>query len=1545
MASTIQLKRGSGAPTAGDLAQGEPALDLTNKRLYTEDSGGSVIEVGTNPSSLSIDGVAITATPAELNILDGVTATTAELNYLDITTLGTVEPSKVVTAASNGNVRFPDTERLTFGASNDLSIFHDGSNSYIDDSGTGNLLIRADDSITLKSYSGTGVKYIEAVNGGEVRAYHNNNLKFATKSTGVNITGTLDTDDLLVSNSVESNLVPSTDNTYDLGSSGNEWRNIYIDNIAYLDTVNTNSIYLNGTQISATAAELNFTDGVTSNIQTQLDSKVNLNTIFNTVADLVASSVSFSTGDYIPVRDGNFIYKVAGSGVTDHHLTTAGGVKLYALPDSRGFVPLRAMNVTVSDTMTAAETASDVATELQLLLTQGYDVSIDGFVKIASNIDTNGRQIVGTGKRTCGFFCSTAASGITMTEQGSELHNFTIESDYTAEILLTIGDGVQGNSSNDLTVSNLLVQDAAVRCLLVKEYSNWGAVECTFKRSGDRSGVAITDSSRATAEIRSVGYMTDCHITGATGWSLLLSYSKDGSWEENKFIFQGGRIHTGAEGLVRFVSYSEGGVQPAIFDGVLWENPGLTGNPGVAYSGIQEAIQAIGPAAEIQITNSRKATMRRATAFVSAQDGARIKVDKVPQIRFQTLGSSAQGKLATTRVAESTTYTGGIYVSDPGVLVNNGGTIYAPKPELIPFTSPSSFNSAQWEDVTTLQGIGYITIDEYPEFNSDGTVGSTAAMSEMIKVGTASKQPSLSFNNKSLVRTIIDGTSVSGISTSPGGSTLSVIPNGLTKNSSIEVDTATTTTPANISFNIDVEEDLVNRPLMISATFAYRQTGGTFGSAGNMKFSLRVRDTNSTGGVTGVGFPSDSESETTTIVETVGSGNLTDYYRSVHMFTPTQAGTFKVNLIYDDQSVSRDDHFVLDDVSLWAVKSAAAGEYLAPYTQSYEGSVLFPRDFGAAGDGTTDDTAAFTSLVTKVQEISDAGFTPIIDLDGKDYLIKGSLKFRRKIVMHCNGAILRADGTGTISSDFDQILDGDGSGSGKYCFIDVEGMAESSFVGNLRVIGKGTTNLLGGVSTYPSNLVAFARINGNTTGESFNAHFDSLDIITFDRGFYTPAQGSGSGIYPFTRSYFGRLDFESVNMAFDFNSANAWDETFVGVLRIARQQEASNLFNADLNAGNIFLNGNKQQHEVSGTAITLATTSGSTSATCNVSAAFSVGDEIAIEDAESYGDYLITKVSAVSGTTVTLEDQAGATATGAVYYTSGGLDIDQGKLITNKLYIEGPHYKCIYGSRLTSISAEELKYSSGSLGAYKGHPIVVEHQYSHVNIGRVSRKENGIGASGKKILSYLYYGLVRISGANPEHYGRISIIENKAQIASDGITPLQTGVGIFDTSSTTATNGKTNLVVGYTDQNENVDPFNNLTGTFTPVVADASAGGNTATGSFEGYYSVNGNLVTVSMRLVDINTTGMTGANALFVRNLPYPAADAPTALFPFTGSIGQMNKVTFTNVPVPTIKDNQNYIQFYEASSGASAGNLTVADIDSGLSDIYFSISYLIDL
>jgi hypothetical protein len=125
MASTIKLKNGSGAPTTGDLVQGEPALDLTNKRLYTENASGVVIEVGTNPSTIDINAGTIDGT-----VIGGSTA--AAITGTTITGTSFV---------SSGDMTFGDSDKAIFGAGNDLQIYHDGSNSYISDEGTGGLIL------------------------------------------------------------------------------------------------------------------------------------------------------------------------------------------------------------------------------------------------------------------------------------------------------------------------------------------------------------------------------------------------------------------------------------------------------------------------------------------------------------------------------------------------------------------------------------------------------------------------------------------------------------------------------------------------------------------------------------------------------------------------------------------------------------------------------------------------------------------------------------------------------------------------------------------------------------------------------------------------------------------------------------------------------------------------------------------------------------------------------------------------------------------------------------------------------------------------------------------------------------------------------------------------------------------------------------------------------------------------------------------------------------------------------------------------------------
>ena len=119
-----------------------------------------------------------------------VDASAAELNYNDITTLGTVQASKTVTADASGNVLFTDSDELRFGTDSDLSIYHDGSNSKIIDSGTGDLLIAADNNITFTNAAVNENKAIFTTNGA-VSLYYDNVKKFETTAAGVTITGTV----------------------------------------------------------------------------------------------------------------------------------------------------------------------------------------------------------------------------------------------------------------------------------------------------------------------------------------------------------------------------------------------------------------------------------------------------------------------------------------------------------------------------------------------------------------------------------------------------------------------------------------------------------------------------------------------------------------------------------------------------------------------------------------------------------------------------------------------------------------------------------------------------------------------------------------------------------------------------------------------------------------------------------------------------------------------------------------------------------------------------------------------------------------------------------------------------------------------------------------------------------------------------------------------------------------------------------------------------------------------------------------------------------
>ena len=85
-----------------------------------------------------------------------------------------------------------DSEKLTFGDSSspDLEIFHDSSNSFIKDTGTGALVISSNQ-LNIQNVANDEVM-AQFTQDGAVSLLHNNVEKFVTDADGVNVTGQVD---------------------------------------------------------------------------------------------------------------------------------------------------------------------------------------------------------------------------------------------------------------------------------------------------------------------------------------------------------------------------------------------------------------------------------------------------------------------------------------------------------------------------------------------------------------------------------------------------------------------------------------------------------------------------------------------------------------------------------------------------------------------------------------------------------------------------------------------------------------------------------------------------------------------------------------------------------------------------------------------------------------------------------------------------------------------------------------------------------------------------------------------------------------------------------------------------------------------------------------------------------------------------------------------------------------------------------------------------------------------------------------------------------
>ena len=195
--TSISAQNGFGVDSSGVIDGHGLTLGNNHKAIFGAGSALQIYHDGTDSyiseggtGDLKIQGANVRLeNPSGVRYFQGSSGVSYIYNSGDIK-LNTTSTGIDVT----GNATFADNGKAIFGAGSDLQIYHDGSASYIDDAGTGNLFVRGNN-LALKNADGSK-SYFFGTNGGAANVYYDGASKLATTSTGVDVTGTVTADGL-----------------------------------------------------------------------------------------------------------------------------------------------------------------------------------------------------------------------------------------------------------------------------------------------------------------------------------------------------------------------------------------------------------------------------------------------------------------------------------------------------------------------------------------------------------------------------------------------------------------------------------------------------------------------------------------------------------------------------------------------------------------------------------------------------------------------------------------------------------------------------------------------------------------------------------------------------------------------------------------------------------------------------------------------------------------------------------------------------------------------------------------------------------------------------------------------------------------------------------------------------------------------------------------------------------------------------------------------------------------------------------------------------
>ena len=170
------------------------------------------------------------------------------------------------TFQATGNIEVFDNGKFIAGTHADLQIYHNGTNSYLQNS-TGVLFLMSDGGVQIKDTGGNEL-HLKTIDNGAVELYYDGSEKFKTTSSGVSVTGGLTASSAITASTyiqgTSSNgglkfysdsstskgvvldtgddLRPTHNNAQDLGAPSYRWRNIYTNDLHLSNQGSSNDV-------------------------------------------------------------------------------------------------------------------------------------------------------------------------------------------------------------------------------------------------------------------------------------------------------------------------------------------------------------------------------------------------------------------------------------------------------------------------------------------------------------------------------------------------------------------------------------------------------------------------------------------------------------------------------------------------------------------------------------------------------------------------------------------------------------------------------------------------------------------------------------------------------------------------------------------------------------------------------------------------------------------------------------------------------------------------------------------------------------------------------------------------------------------------------------------------------------------------------------------------------------------------------------------------------------------------------------------------------